>query len=180
MDDPNAPLHTPANKGKESLAYLTYVIEHYSSLPSTVVFLHSHRSGYPRAYHTDIWNWDNVLSVKSLRLRYVQESGYVNLRCNLKPGCVPKNYSPNEHVTKELWVEIFGSGLNATAGEAPDHVGQTCCAQFAVSRTQIWARPLEHYMSYRQWILNTELDDEKSGRVMEYLWHIIFGKDALK
>ncbi|RDL40330.1 uncharacterized protein BP5553_00309 [Venustampulla echinocandica] len=176
VDDRSARLHTSTNKGKESLAYLTYIISHYSSLPSTVVFLHSHRSGYLRGWHTDAWGWDNVRALRSLRLSYVQESGYVILRCNWKPGCLPAHYSPNTHVTKEVWLEVFGYGANGTAEQVPDQVGQACCPQFAVSRTQIIARPLEDYISYRQWVLDTEMSDEKSGRVMEFLWHVIFGK----
>jgi hypothetical protein len=27
--------------------------------------------------------------------------------------------------------------------------------------------------------MTTELDDETSGRVFEYLWHIIFGQDPV-
>jgi Protein of unknown function (DUF3431) len=68
---------------------------------------------------------------------------------------------------------------NRTEDEVPEMVGQTCCAQFAVSREQVMQRPLEDYVSYRQWILDTELNDEKSGRVMEFLWHVIFGKEAV-
>ena len=30
VDDPGAALHTPRNKGKETMAYLTYVIDHYA------------------------------------------------------------------------------------------------------------------------------------------------------
>ena len=76
-------------------------------------------------------------------------------------------------------MDFFKLGFNGSVGEMPEHVGQPCCAQFAVSREQITKRSLEEYVSYRQWVLDTELDDEKSGRVMEYLWHVIFGKEAL-
>lgn len=68
---------------------------------------------------------------------------------------------------------------NETGEEVPAQVGQPCCAQFAVSREQILKRPLQEYVSYRQWVLDTEMVDEKSGRVMEFLWHVIFGKEAV-
>jgi hypothetical protein len=179
VNDPFSRLHTSTNKGHESLAYLTYIISHYHSLPSTLVFLHAHRSGHRRGWHTDAWDWDNVRSVKSLNLSYVQKEGYVNLRCNWKPGCRPQDYTPNGHVSKQIWLEVLGSGLNGTEDEVPEMVGQPCCAQFAVSKMQVKQRPLEDYISYRQWVLDTELEDEKSGRVMEFLWHVIFGKEAV-
>lgn len=58
-------------------------------------------------------------------------------------------------------------------------ISVACCAQFAVSREQIYKRPLNDYIKIRQWVMDTEKDDAKSGRVMEYLWHIIFGKEAV-
>jgi hypothetical protein len=160
------------------MAYLTYVISNYHKLPSTVVFLHAHRSGYYRGWHTDAWDHDNVRSVQSLNLSYVQESGYVNLRCNWATGCKPENYTPNDHVTKQIWMDVFHLE-NRTVDEVPEMVGQACCAQFAVSREQVMKRPLEDYVSYRQWVIDTELSDYESGRVMEYLWHVIFGKEAV-
>lgn len=41
-------LHTPKNKGKESMAYLTYLIDFYDVLTDVQVFVHSHGSGYPK------------------------------------------------------------------------------------------------------------------------------------
>ena len=62
---------------------------------------------------------------------------------------------------------------------APMLVGAACCAQFAVSRDQVLARPLSDYERFREWIVETEKSDAKSGRVLEFLWHVIFGKDAV-
>lgn len=53
MDEAEAVLHVPENKGQESMAYLTYLIDHYKSLPLTVAFLHSHRDRWPGGWHTD-------------------------------------------------------------------------------------------------------------------------------
>ena len=80
VDDLAAPLHLTTNKGREANAYLTYIIQHYDSLPNTIVFLHSHKEGWPEAWHTDEKNYNNVLSVQKLRLDTVQNNGYVNLR----------------------------------------------------------------------------------------------------
>lgn len=45
------------------------------------------------------------------------------------------------------------------------------CAQFAVSRGAVLRRPKSHYEWFRRWLLDTEADDEISGRVFEYSWH---------
>lgn len=158
------------------MAYLTYIIDNYDNLPSTIVFLHSHRDGYWKGWHTDTWLYDNVRSVRALRLPYVQESGYVNLRCSWQPGCKPSHRN-NEHVTPQVWREVF---KKPDDHPVPEQIGAACCAQFAVSRDQVHVRPLSDYVHFREWILETELEDEKSGRVMEFLWHVIFGKGAVQ
>jgi Protein of unknown function (DUF3431) len=104
-------------------------------------------------------------------------------------------------VNSEVWKEIFGGtttlpmaeiSQNTTAEEltSPGQdrekaqymnvgIACACCAQFAVSRDQVLKRPLEDYVKIRQWVIDTERDDANSGRVMEYLWHVIFGKNLI-
>lgn len=47
VDDPAATagaVHkTPANKGNEAMAYLSFIIDYYPRLPASMVFLHGHR-----------------------------------------------------------------------------------------------------------------------------------------
>ncbi|KAK5019344.1 hypothetical protein LTR39_000432 [Cryomyces antarcticus] len=188
-------LSTPVNKGHESMAYLTYIIENFHSLPTTIAFLHSHHSGFFNAWHTDAPMHDNVYAMKHLQLDFVQRSGYVNLRCKWNPGC-NKAHRRNTHITPEVWQEVFdGTSTppvmnNGTSGTDPEvaekaihvpaEIATPCCAQFAVSREQVLKRPLEDYVKFRRWIIDTKLDDAKSGRVMEYLWHIIFGMEAVR
>ncbi|KAK4869647.1 hypothetical protein LT330_006029 [Penicillium expansum] len=181
-------LTTQFNKGHESMAYFTYIIENYHNLPSTIVFLHAHRSGFLMAWHVDAPLHDNVIAMRNLRLDFVQQNGYVNLRCNWNPGCKDSHRS-NTHVTEQIWLDIFDGTstppLNTSssteqefAGQKyllkPAKIGAACCAQFALSRDQVRKRPLEDYIKFRQWIIDTELSDASSGRVMEFLWHIIF------
>lgn len=201
-------LMTPANKGNEAMTYLTYIIEHYHQpIPEVVVFIHSHRDGFFRAWHVDTALHSNVDSIRHLRLDHVLKTGYVNLRCNLNPGCM-KLEKRNSHVTRQVWSEIFANtstprfnshsdgpaavsrtdedekedASNAAAGSQHDsiHIQSPCCAQFAVSAARIYQRPLDDYLNIRQWLLDTQLDNAHSGRVMEYLWHVIFGKEAVQ
>ena len=61
----------------------------------------------------------------------------------------------------------------------PTQVAAACCAQFAVSAEQVRTRPKEDYVKIRKWLIETELNDASSGRVMEFLWHVIFGMESI-
>ena len=157
------------------MAYLTYIIDNYKTLPLILVFIHSHRFSPKPIQHNDARDYDTVTSIKSLQLPYVLSSGYVNLRCVHDPGCSPVHRQKHEHVTAQAWEELFGP----SAAAFPAEIGVACCAQFAVSRKQVLLRPKDQYVKFRRWLVDTELDDEKSGRVFEYLWHIIFGMESV-
>lgn len=106
----------------------------------------------------------------------------MNLRCNWNPGCL-EAHRDNAHVTPEVWADVFRG--TSTEGQVKAEagvewrVGAACCAQFAVSREQVLKRPLGDYERLRKWIVETEKSDAKSGRVMEFLWHVVFGKAAV-
>ncbi|KAK5202601.1 hypothetical protein LTR41_011655 [Exophiala xenobiotica] len=196
-------LRTPVNKGNEAMAYLTYIIDHYhTQIPEVVAFLHSHRNGFWKAWHVDDPLHDNARAMQHVRLDFVIQHGYVNLRCNWTPGCT-KTSEPNPHFGNQTWDEIFAntstpyfdptSGRPAAAshettltsfqsGEdaSARHIWTPCCAQFTVSRDQIYRRPFQDYVNIRRWLLDTELEDAHSGRILEYLWHVIFGKEAVQ
>ncbi|KAL4977676.1 hypothetical protein BDW66DRAFT_158761 [Aspergillus desertorum] len=182
VDDPNAPRHTPKNKGREALAYLQYIVEHYDDLPSTMVFIHSHRDGWPGAWHTDTMDYSNVESVRSLQIDFVQRNGYANLRCQETPGCPdeirpfrdpPRPGKIAEKYYADAWKALFGNT------DVPEIVAAPCCSQFAVSRDQVLKRPLSDYQRYYNWVLTNDLPDDITSRIMEYTWHIIFGQDAV-
>lgn len=175
VNDKRAPLHTTMNKGREANAYLTFIVEHYHDLPSILAFIHPHKEGYLNAWHTDNDMYSNVVSLKNLQLDFVQRQGYANLRCNIDPGC-PDDLAPGptrkiaEPLIPDFWPHLFGNV------RMPEEISQPCCSQFAVSKSQILKRPLDDYRRYLRWILEGEVDEDKAGRVMEYLWQIIFGQ----
>ncbi|KAF4210240.1 hypothetical protein CNMCM8980_004719 [Aspergillus fumigatiaffinis] len=182
VDDPNARLRVKKNKGREANVYLQYIIDHYHKLPATIIFLHSHRGGI-KGWHTEFPDHSNVRTVRMLNVDFVQRNGYANLRCGWFPGCPdevqpfrePRNEERHaEHAFPDAWHYFF----NGT--KVPEVVAVACCAQFAVSRKQILERPLSDYLRYHQWVMETPWDDDTSGRVMEYMWHIIFGKEPVQ
>ncbi|OAL33959.1 hypothetical protein AYO20_06794 [Fonsecaea nubica] len=183
MDEPDGGmLHPPLNKGREAMAYLTFIIDHYDVLPSYMVFVHPHLQGWPAAWHTDSKNHNQINSIRSLRLAYLEEHGYANMRCIPDPGCPAEiqvdrqdERRTAEHAMREAWPYMFGGNYS----DIPKVIAQPCCSQFAISKKQALKRSQADYEHYRQWLLDTPLDDDTSGRVFEYLWHVIFGQEAV-
>ena len=161
------------------MAYLTYIINNYDILPGIITFLHPHRDGFFSGWHTDTALHSNVDALRDLNLSFVEAQGYVNLRCNWNPGCRDADRN-NEHVNAEIWADVFeGTSTPQRLVPFPEQVGQACCAQFAVSKEAVRKRPRTDYERMREWLLTTELSDRKSGRVMEFLWQVVFGMDAV-
>ncbi|KAL9109236.1 MAG: hypothetical protein Q9227_006162 [Pyrenula ochraceoflavens] len=148
VDSPQYPYHIPLNKGREAMTYLTYLIDHYSHLPSIIAFLHAHHDGYPRAWHTEP-HYDNIKSLQNLKLDYVRKQGYVNLRCNYVPGCPDEVQpfreppeKPHEGNMTAAWKALFGDEV-----EVPRVLAAACCSQFAVTREQVQKRSKKEYVS---------------------------------
>ena len=96
----------------------------------------------------------------------------------------PQSYEPNNNLPSNAIDVGTASDPDKNTEEQvpmqiPQRVGAACCAQFAVSRDQVLKRPREDYVKFRDWVTQTDKDNASSGRVMEFLWHIIFGKQAV-
>ncbi|KAJ6110841.1 Protein of unknown function DUF3431 [Penicillium sp. IBT 16267x] len=171
----------PENKGNEAMVFLTHIINRYDSLPDVNVFLHGGRY----QWHNDNPLYDSIISIKDLQLNHVRAAGYVNLRCSWIIGC-PVELEPARYLRERpddpghpTAVEFPDSFMALFPGEeVPEVVGVPCCSQFAVSREAIRARGKEQYVRMREWLLKSPLDAGTSGRIFEYLWHIMFGKKS--
>ena len=166
---PEPPLR---NKGREANMYLAYIIDNYDNLHDITAFTHHHST----AWHIDAPAKSNAEMLSHLRLSYVQEEGYVSFRCGNIPGGCDKFLRPFEsnETTMMNYPKAYEYMFNATA---PEVLAAPCCAQFAVAKSHILSRSKEDYKRYHQWLMDTELEDKYSGRIFEFLWHIIFGKD---
>ncbi|KAI8939199.1 hypothetical protein NX059_005029 [Plenodomus lindquistii] len=178
VDNPNAENKVPKNKGREAMVYLTYIIDHYDSLPDTTIFMHAHR----HAWHNNmLLGLDAAAMIKRLNHERVARMGYMNVRCHHDPGCPdwihmdrPGGdfdffHKPEEiYWRREIWEEIH------PGAPIPPSISGICCAQFAVSRQRIREVPIERFIHYRKWLLTTGMDDQFSGRIFEYIWHYIF------
>ena len=72
----------------------------------------------------------------------------------------------------QVWPEVYEAEL----GELPAELKAPCCAEFMVARERVLAHPRSFYLHLRDWIVETELGRYRSGRVFEYMWHVIFGE----
>ncbi|RYP72215.1 hypothetical protein DL771_004345 [Monosporascus sp. 5C6A] len=204
-DDPDASLTVPKNKGREAMVYLTHIINHYSDLPpkkenrrigrilssgrhvvdvrSSLIFIHASRF----AWHNDDPSYDALPTLRSFRISHLQEAGYANLRCVWVIGCpaeirpVEDEGSANNGVlsTKGVFRQAWRELMMPEEAPVPEVVAVSCCSQFGVTRETIRSRPVGDYVRFRDWLLRTSLEDSLSGRVLEFSWHIIFGKDAV-
>lgn len=187
------------------------MIDRYSDLPDVSIFLHDARfqwhndNPFNGKYGTIVSlqrvnRSDAVISIKSLNLEFVKSTGYANLRCVWAIGC-PSELEPARYLRDRpddpdhpTAVEFPDSFLELFPGaQIPEVVATPCCSQFAVSRKRIRDRPIDDYIRYRDWLLNTSLPTDISGRIFEYSWHstlhpcewrklltclVIFGKPA--
>lgn len=178
VDDANASLTVPQNKGHEVMVYLTYLIDHYFDLRDVTIFMHSDRITW---HNNDLLNMDSALMVSWLRSEYVGARGYANLRCQHDPGCpahvrlddIDDFSVPEAAVIGDAWMSLFPDD------PIPSVLAQPCCGQFAVSAETVWQIPLLDFVAYRRWLLDTDLDDLLSGRVWEYVWQWLFTDRAV-
>lgn len=100
---------------------------------------------------------------------------------NVAPGTIHLNSTlkgapldEQEEHTKSAWKTE--PNLETLLDMSMPHVISTpCCASFIVSRERIIMRPKATYKVLQQWLMDTDMDNHFSGRIMEYTWHILFG-----
>lgn len=136
-------------------------------------------------WHNEDPLYDGVPPLLNLSIPYVLKHNFATLRCTWELGC-PHEMTPNlSTASKENDEEADDRAKTEAAyakaftelfpGEKiPEAVAVHCGAQFAATREAIQRRSLEDYLSFRQWLWDTELPDYLSGRVMEYAWHSKF------
>jgi hypothetical protein len=178
VDDPPETLKIPKNKGREAMVYLTYLINRYDTLPDISLFFHPHQI----AWHNNELQAQNTANMlEAINNNHIARVGYMPARCLHDPGCphwlrldLPAEELDEYHrleekyFTSTIWRELHPDF------PLPSYISAPCCSQFGLSRERIRSQPVSEYKRYRDWLLNTALDDEISGRWMEYGWHILF------
>ncbi|PYH46447.1 DUF3431 domain-containing protein [Aspergillus saccharolyticus JOP 1030-1] len=170
-------------RGREAAAYLSFIVDFYDRLPKYTIFIHSNYD----QWHNDLFGPHTGPALRNLRLEAVDAQGYVNLRCEHDPGC-PTSVHPwsptqidleNDDI-RAFFPQVYQTLLNVPAKKVPEHIGNVCCGQFAVSRQRILERPRSDYVRMLRWADETELTDSFGvGWVYEKIWHIIFGMEVI-
>ncbi|KAG9948853.1 hypothetical protein KCU85_g4758, partial [Aureobasidium melanogenum] len=170
--------------GRETASYLSYVVDNYDNLPAYSFFIHAANE----QWHNDVLAGKTSDTLKSLRFEHIRANGYTNLRCLNDPGC-PIGINPldptEEDIKKQdpraFFADYYMQLFEVPRDQVPKHIGNVCCAQFAVTKEQILKRPRSDYERMLHWISKSHdhLDDFGIGWVFEKLWHIVFGKDAI-
>jgi len=143
-----------------------------------MVFIHPQRF----QWHNDDPYYDGKNVLQNFQLPYLKEQGYVNLRCVHSLGCPQELHPLIDKVREDIHAGAYymkAFQLLFPGEEVPEEIGVSCCAQFGLTRWKALERPKSDYERFRNWILQTDLSDDYSGRVLEYSWHIIFGKPPI-
>ena len=171
-----------SRRGRETAPYLSFIIDNYDSLPEYSVFIHAK----DKQWHNDIGS-KTADTLKALRFQHINATGFVNLRCSLNPGCPlgvnpldPTEQDTRNKDTRAFFAEIYMELFDVPRERVPRHIGNVCCAQFAVTRARILQRPRSDYERMLRWADRTQEGDFGVGWVFEKLWDIIFGMDPIK
>jgi len=166
---PFVPQHVIPNLGRESTAYLKYIIENYDNLPEAVAFIHGHETAPHQNHDRPLLeviegaNWQkygfvplgNTHWAEGFTDEYVTYKEPIRFHTFFRRLCIPLNGEfPFEGTP---WIFDLGS-------------------QFVVSRERILANPKKLYEGW-YYIFNNNLDfTTEFGYIMEKVWHVTFGQ----
>jgi hypothetical protein len=162
-EKPSNPYNIPVNKGNEASVYLKYIIDNYENLTDYTFFIHDEE--YSWHHSGSIINKFNE-SVMSGKLYY-----NINDKCIL--GSIIANIWYNDIL---IWYEKYiEKYIPLTSLPDKDWTqGHRGSAQFLVHKSIITKLPKEFYNDLYNWIITTTMPNAKSGRFLEWTWHIFF------
>lgn len=170
--------HRP-DKGRIADTYLRWLIENYNTLPETIVFL-------PPAESRQKNPLDALDTLSRLQTPFIQASGFANLECPTQISAMTCNGKSLITATPSYEIRTMEANIttvwHAWFGEkiaTPEVFATVLGAEFAVSKAQVRKRSVEDYVKYWTWLNNTIMDDDSAGLVFEFLWHVVFGKEAV-
>jgi hypothetical protein len=175
-DNSSAPHHPQKNKGHEAMMYHQYFHDFYDNLPDISILIHSQA----RTWHVEaLLDQSMIFSLNRLDLREVQRRQFLNLRVTWGFGCengainTTKVHEESGQVPEQKEMrEAFRANFNLY--DIPEILATPCCSQIAVTKERIRSVKREQYRHHIEWLLNTGLEDEISGRTWEHMWQYLF------
>jgi hypothetical protein len=156
------------NKGREAVAYLRYIVDNYSNLPSSIAFVHGHRTAWHQQNPPDI--------VVALRALQWHKYNYMPLTSGITWYNFKANAAdPQEKVSYELWRDVLQKELGPPPATG---ISAHCCASFVAKREAILAHPKTFYSNIIDYIVGSQYSDRLTGGTLEYTWHMIFGQPS--
>ena len=156
------------NKGREAVAYLRYIVDNYENLPSSIAFIHAHRTSWHQQNPSDI-----VVALRAIRWH---KYAYMPLT-SARTQAIFKLNTPDRQATVNF--EVWRDVLQKELGPPPANGVQTyCCASFIAKKEAILAHPKAFYAKIIDYLVASSHSDQLTGRTLEYTWHIIFGQPA--
>lgn len=162
-ETPENELNIPVNKGNEASVYLKYIVDNYDNLADFTFFTHD-----------DEYTWHHSGSIIDRFDEAVRSNQlYYNINDKCVMGSIISNpwYSDilvwyNEYVEKYI-------PMNSLPHKdwTENHRGS---AQFLVHKSLITNLPKDFYENLYDWIITTDLTNDKSGRYLEWTWHLFW------
>jgi hypothetical protein len=156
------------NKGMDSNMYLKFILNNYDNLPDKILFVHHH-----------FMDWSQDFSLPFIINNLIWEySDYINVGKRNCYGNIYEMYDKKYlHVKdwfKFVW-PIFDGYLEFPEKNLFYYAG----TQFMVNKELILQYPKSFYQNLHNWVIQTDMEDYKVGRIFEYLWHYIFTKNTI-
>jgi len=163
-ETPENEYNIPVNKGNEASVYLKYIVDNYDNLADFTFFTHDeefawHHSGsiidrFDEAVMSNklYYNINDVAVMGNIRYDRLYKEILIWYN-NYIEKYIPRNTLPNQSWT----------------------LGYRGSAQFLVHKSIITKLPLEFYENLYNWIITTDMPNEKSGRFLEWTWHLFWG-----
>jgi len=156
------------NKGQEVPCFLSYIVDHYDSLPVKTLFMHGHRISGHMDFNADEiipkLNWDLDMFFSINKREWYQE---ISEDVFLDEGALKVWLGHNWYIFKGYL-------------PFPEKVKFYSGAQFVVHRDLITQYPKTFWSNLYDWVQGTYLSNFITSRIFEYTWHYIFTKNPIE
>jgi len=162
-ETPENEYNIPVNKGNEASVYLKYIIDNYEKLTDFTFFIHD-----------DEYAWHHSSSIID---KYDEAVASNELYYNINDNCILGSIVNNDWYQEILmWYDKYIEEyipMNTLPNKdwTKKHRGS---AQFLVHKSLITNLPLKFYENLYEWIITTDMENAKSGRFLEWTWHIFW------
>jgi hypothetical protein len=162
-ETPENEYNIPVNKGNEASVYLKYIVDNYENLADFTFFTHD-----------DEYTWHHFGSIiDKFNEAVASNKLYYNINDNCFLGSILSNSWYDDILNwYNTYIEKY-IPMNSLPNKdwTQDQRGS---AQFLVHKSLIRKLPIEFYEDLYNWIITTDMTNDKSGRFLEWTWHIFW------